>query len=161
MRNKKAATCSSEGYSGDRYCTVCGTQIASGVTLEKLPHSWTKKQVTKAATCTEPGKQLWECGVCHTTETRPTIIDVNNHDWQCTKEAWDEDGAPVYSTVLMWYGDIDYYPYPKTDPRRFDRKNLIHEVFHAFQNGGPGTLVEGENGEFYEVPFDYPEQYAA
>ena len=36
IRNKKAATTTSEGYTGDTYCTVCNQKISSGNTLAKL-----------------------------------------------------------------------------------------------------------------------------
>ena len=36
IRNKKAATCGETGYTGDTYCTDCGTKISSGKTIAKL-----------------------------------------------------------------------------------------------------------------------------
>ena len=36
IRNKKAATTTSEGYTGDTYCTICNQKISSGNTLAKL-----------------------------------------------------------------------------------------------------------------------------
>lgn len=36
IRNKKAATMTSEGYTGDTYCTICDQKISSGNTLAKL-----------------------------------------------------------------------------------------------------------------------------
>ena len=37
IRDVKSATCSSEGYTGDKYCTDCNTLIASGSTLAINP----------------------------------------------------------------------------------------------------------------------------
>ena len=36
IRNKKDATTTSEGYTGDTYCTICNQKISSGNTLAKL-----------------------------------------------------------------------------------------------------------------------------
>lgn len=33
--NKKDATCSVEGYTGDTYCKDCGEKLATGTTIEK------------------------------------------------------------------------------------------------------------------------------
>ena len=36
IRNKKAASTTSEGYTGDTYCTICNQKISSGNTIAKL-----------------------------------------------------------------------------------------------------------------------------
>ena len=56
IRNKKAATCGETGYTGDTYCTDCGTKISSGKTIAKLTtHTWDEGKVTTEPTCTAKG----------------------------------------------------------------------------------------------------------
>ena len=53
--NKKDATCSVEGYTGDTYCKDCGEKLDTGTTIEKKPHT-----VGTAATCVSKAV----CSVC-------------------------------------------------------------------------------------------------
>lgn len=65
--NKKDATCSVEGYTGDTYCKDCGETLASGTTIEKKPHT-----VGTSATCVSKAV----CSVCGETFGE---VDANNH----------------------------------------------------------------------------------
>ena len=46
IRNKKDATCTSEGYTGDYVCTVCGEVIQKGTVIEKLDHNYKDGECT-------------------------------------------------------------------------------------------------------------------
>ena len=70
VRNKKNATCVSEGYSGDEYCADCGTLLEEGQAIEKTGHSWNKGQITSKATCTEEGIRTFTCISCKITKTK-------------------------------------------------------------------------------------------
>lgn len=50
IRNKKEATCSSTGYTGDTYCSVCNKKLSLGETIAKKEHTWVK-QDNIPATC--------------------------------------------------------------------------------------------------------------
>ena len=65
--NKKDATCSVEGYTGDTYCKDCGEKLDTGTTIEKKPHT-----VGTSATCVS--KAL--CSVCGETFGE---VDASNH----------------------------------------------------------------------------------
>lgn len=65
--NKKDATCSVEGYTGDTYCKDCGEKLDTGTTIEKKPHT-----VGTAATCVSKAV----CSVCGETFGE---VDANNH----------------------------------------------------------------------------------
>mgnify|MGYP000709005521 CR=1 FL=1 len=65
--NKKDATCSVEGYTGDTYCKDCGKTLASGTTIEKKPHT-----VGTSATCVSKAV----CSVCGESFGE---VDANNH----------------------------------------------------------------------------------
>ena len=65
--NKKDATCSDEGYTGDTYCKDCGEKLAAGTTIEKKPH-----KVGTPATCVSKAV----CSVCSETFGE---VDATNH----------------------------------------------------------------------------------
>lgn len=65
--NKKDATCSVEGYTGDTYCKDCGETLATGTTIEKKPHT-----VKTSATCVSKAV----CSVCGETFGE---VDASNH----------------------------------------------------------------------------------
>lgn len=87
IRNKKEATCSSTGYTGDTYCSVCNKKLSSGGTIAKKEHTWVK-QDNIPATCEKGGMEVEKCSVCG--ETKETqISDPLGHDygeWKVTKE---------------------------------------------------------------------------
>jgi len=87
IRNKKEATCSSTGYTGDTYCSVCNKKLSSGETIAKKEHTWVK-QDNIHATCEKGGMEVEKCSVCG--ETKETqISDPLGHDygeWKVTKE---------------------------------------------------------------------------
>lgn len=69
IRNASVATCSTEGYTGDTYCTECGTLIESGTVIAATEHTWNAGEVTKEATETETGIKTYTCTVCGETKT--------------------------------------------------------------------------------------------
>ena len=79
IRNKKEATCSSTGYTGDTYCSVCNKKLSSGETIAKKEHTWVK-QDNIPATCEKGGMEVEKCSVCG--ETKETqISDPLGHDY--------------------------------------------------------------------------------
>ena len=40
LKDSKAATCTADGYSGDKVCKLCGTVVEKGKTIPKLTHSY-------------------------------------------------------------------------------------------------------------------------
>ena len=69
LKNAKEATCSTEGYTGDKICKDCGKTIEAGTTIPKKEHSWDAGKVTKAANCTEKGIRTYTCQSCSITRT--------------------------------------------------------------------------------------------
>lgn len=88
IRNKKEATCSSTGYTGDTYCSVCNKKLSSGETIAKKEHTWVKQDNIIPATCEKGEMEVEKCSVCG--ETKETqISDPLGHDygeWKVTKE---------------------------------------------------------------------------
>lgn len=63
VRNKKDATCTAEGYTGDTYCKDCNTLLHNGTTIPKVSHNYTS--VVTESTCTEGGYTTYTCSECH------------------------------------------------------------------------------------------------
>jgi hypothetical protein len=79
VRDAVAATCTTEGYTGDTYCLGCNTIIATGEAIDKLPHTYGEWVVDIAATCASTGIDKRTCS-CGAVDTRVSNIDPNNHE---------------------------------------------------------------------------------
>lgn len=78
-KNQKAATCTEDGYTGDIYCSDCGTKLESGTVINKLGHTWDNGVITKEATETEEGIKTYTCKTCG--ETKTESIPMAYHHW--------------------------------------------------------------------------------
>ena len=79
--NVKEATCTEEGYTGDKQCTACGVTVETGAATEKKDHVLTHHDA-KAATCTAVGWNAYdECANCDYSTYVEIPVDVNAHDW--------------------------------------------------------------------------------
>ena len=63
VRNKVEATCTKEGYSGDVYCTDCGTKLSSGTEIARKAHEYEERERNEA-NCKRNGYILFVCKVC-------------------------------------------------------------------------------------------------
>lgn len=69
LKNAKEATCSEEGYTGDKICKDCGATVETGKTISQKTHSWDSGKITIQATCTETGVKTYTCQACGATKT--------------------------------------------------------------------------------------------
>ena len=85
VRNKKEATTTSTGYTGDTYCTACNKKISSGTTIAKLPanntpsNPGTPSQPSNPSTPNQPSQP-----------SQPSTPTVHTHSfgsWTTTKNA--------------------------------------------------------------------------
>lgn len=82
IRNKKEATCSSTGYTGDTYCSVCNKKLSSGETIKATGHQHTKLINKKDATCEEKGYSGdTYCEDCKQIIKTGKAINPTGHDW--------------------------------------------------------------------------------
>ena len=97
--NKKEATCTEEGYTGDLYCKDCRTTTQTGSSIPAKGHRWGQWKTTKSATCTAQGEETRECKKCGKTEERET--KVLGHDWDegkvTTPATCTENGVKTYT----------------------------------------------------------------
>ena len=77
--NKKDATCTEDGYTGDTVCAICGKEITKGETIQSKGHT----EVVDARvepTCTEPGKTEGKhCSVCNEVLVTQTELPATGH----------------------------------------------------------------------------------
>jgi hypothetical protein len=103
VANKKAATCTETGYTGDTVCADCKKVLTAGTEIPVIAHSY-KSEVTKEATTKEEGIITYTCEFCGDTYTEsiekkiaePPYIagDDGEHGWDVirakTSEVIDE-----------------------------------------------------------------------
>lgn len=68
VRNATAATCETDGYTGDTYCKTCGEKISSGTKLPALGHDY-KPILVAPPTCTDRGYTAYQCSRCGSSYT--------------------------------------------------------------------------------------------
>lgn len=89
-----AATCASEGFSGDVYCQYCGKFLEEGTILPKTDeHDFEKKETLTYPKCTKSGTAKYVCKTCGKEEIMPegephghSFYVFSNYGASCTKD---------------------------------------------------------------------------
>ena len=77
--NKKEATCTEDGYTGDTVCAICGKEITKGEVILAKGHTEVIDPAVEP-TCTEPGKTEGKhCSVCNAVIVAQTEIPATGH----------------------------------------------------------------------------------
>ena len=102
VKNRREATCTQTGYTGDTYCTDCDKLLSTGKELAALGHDY-KATVTKKPTTTEEGIRTYTCTRCNSSYTEsiaklPEEKHTHNYTGSITKEATcTEAGVRTYT----------------------------------------------------------------
>ena len=102
VKNRKEATCTQTGYTGDTYCTDCNKLLGTGKEQAALGHDY-KATVTKQPTTTEEGVRTYTCTRCNSSYTESIAKlpeEKHNHSYtgSITKEATcTEAGVRTYT----------------------------------------------------------------
>lgn len=87
VRNQKAATCETAGYTGDTYCKSCNKKLSTGKSIAAKGHSATTK--TQKATASKDGKITTTCTRCGTTTKTVKIAKVSKIKLSKTKYTYN------------------------------------------------------------------------
>lgn len=87
VRNQKAATCETAGYTGDTYCKNCNKKLSTGKSIAAKGHSTTTK--TQKATASKDGKITTTCTRCGTTTKTVKIAKVSKIKLSKTKYTYN------------------------------------------------------------------------
>ena len=87
VRNQKAATCTTAGYTGDTYCKTCNKKLSTGKSISAKGHSTTTK--TQKATASKDGKITTTCTRCGTTTKTVKIAKVSKIKLSKTKYTYN------------------------------------------------------------------------
>ena len=102
LKNRREATCTQTGYTGDTYCKDCDKLLSTGKELAALGHDY-KATVTKQPTTTEEGIRTYTCTRCNRSYTEsiaklPEEQHTHNYTGSITKEATcTEAGVRTYT----------------------------------------------------------------
>ena len=113
----KAATCTENGLTDGKKCTVCGTVTVEQITVDALGHT----EVIDAAvapTCTEAGKTEGKhCSVCNEVIVAQEEISATGHDWQdatvkapkTCKNCGATEGEKLNFFVSIWLAILAFF----------------------------------------------------
>ena len=91
-RYYSSASCTSSGYSGDTYCTDCGSLVSSGYTISAYGHDYDNGVITTAPTAETDGVITYTCKRCKHQDTR-TLGKLNDGEpyieGDFLKKGWD------------------------------------------------------------------------
>mgnify|MGYP004655863007 CR=1 FL=1 len=116
IRNAKPATCTQNGYTGDKYCRDCDILLEAGTVINAIgAHSWDNGRVTKPATCTATGVKTYACTVCRETKTETIAKIAHSYKTTTTKATTSKNGSIVTKcTVCGSVSKNTTIYYPKT-----------------------------------------------
>ena len=82
LRNAKKATCTQDGYSGDTYCAICDTKLASGEAIKAAGHKLAKVEAEKPTVKEAGNRAYYKCDICggyfEDSEGKVEITDKNS-----------------------------------------------------------------------------------
>ena len=89
IQNAIVAGCETDGYTGDVFCTDCGTMLSLGTVIAASGHDWIVT-IVKEATTTSEGKRIFMCSKCGDSyeEVIPKLPNTHTHIWTA---AWCSD----------------------------------------------------------------------
>ena len=76
-----AATCTDSGWSGGKYCSVCGKVLEARTFVPAKGHNYNQGEVTKEATCTSDGLKTFTCQNANCGSKYTEVIPATGHKY--------------------------------------------------------------------------------
>ena len=135
FQNKVAATCSAEGFTGDKVCNACGTVVAAGTVVEKTAHSF------KDGICSV-------CGAAAPVEEEPDDNQPEENPGEDTVDPFEEAKAEwksQYTTITV--AEALALCENFVDAASTDRYYIIATVKSVDDTAYGKLMIEDETGE--------------
>ena len=124
-----AATCTTDGYTGDYVCDDCGAIVTAGSVIPATGHTWVTG-ATVLPTCTTAGYTTQTCSVCNATQqinpvaaTGHTLVYTDNGDGThdatcsvCNTLVVDDESCTYSNGVCTLCGAEEPAAGPEVDP---------------------------------------------
>ena len=128
LKNQKPVSCTENGYTGDMYCTDCGTLLAKGEAVTAPGHNYSAngEVVVKAPTCIETGLSHNYCTVCQFLRVSTVPLADHNatfHDAQ--------DGNHFYTCLKC--GDNEKKPHSPVDNGVYFEATCISDAYTEYK----------------------------
>ena len=85
LQNAKNATCTEEGYTGDKVCKACGETVTPGTTTSTTEHNYVVDKVVDP-TCTAEGYTVYTCSGCGGTKNGDTVSALGHTEGEAVEE---------------------------------------------------------------------------
>lgn len=163
VKNKKAATCTEKGYTGDTVCSVCTETLKKGTEIKATGHDWVGV-VTTAPTYRTTGVMTYTCknNSKHTyTEVIAALCDFTEKNCPLAKfsdteiEAWYHDGLHycIENGLMNGFPDGTFRPGDAKDETSYATRAQVVTVLWRLA-GSPEvdqklTFTDVEEGAWY------------
>ena len=145
LTGAKDATCTEDGYTGDKVCKTCGKTIKKGQTIPKLGHK-TEVKNAKDATCTEDGYTGDKvCKTCGETMETGKAIPAKGHTW--------DDGKVTQKPTLTKEG-IKTYTCTVCDETKTERIEKL-TTCDAGEDCPTHNYKDVKSSQWYHLDVDY------
>ena len=145
-----AATCTTDGKTEGKHCSVCGEVIVAQTVISATGHSWNSGEVTTEPSCSTEGERTFKCNNCGATQTE-TIAKSEHEfddDLKCKKCGEYKDtvvatiGTKGYESLIAAYEAL---------PRNASSTTTI-KLIKDSAGGGFGS--DGDVGMKYIIDFN-------
>ena len=146
VKGAKEATCTEDGYTGDKVCKVCGEILERGTVIEKLGHVWGEPEWSWS----NDGKTCTVTFTCANDETHKESPEVTVTSEVKTPATCTETGVTTYTATVEFNGQT-----------YTDTKDVadIPAIGHSYEDGKctvcgeidpdfKAVIIEGANGSW-------------